>query len=129
MQPPMCRDAQFAASGSLGEWNRRDAARHGRRRNTMTNATHLHRVFHSIAGLVEAFACHRWETHNREFVIAELHEFVRANSEIAPASPDRILRELRLKGRIGYEVVNRRESRYRLTVAPASVAKQQAELF
>lgn len=50
-----------------------------------------------------------------QFRMEQLTEWVRWDAGIAPDSPGRILRDLRQKGLIDYEVVNRRASLYRLT--------------
>ncbi len=47
------------------------------------------------------------------FHAQELRDYVAALVHVAPASPDRIMRELRKRGVLNYEVVNRRESLYR----------------
>lgn len=51
-----------------------------------------------------------------EFHADELHNWVAGHiiSSTAPASADRILRELRRVGKVQYVVVNRRQSLYRL---------------
>ena len=69
------------------------------------------RVYDRIAPLIMEFHQRCGE---EEFHAEELRTFVRDRvPEIAPASPDRILRQLRLEKRLGYEVVNRRASLYR----------------
>lgn len=52
------------------------------------------------------------------FGIEQLQAFVRSRVNVAPASPDRILRDLRARGLIEYEVINRRAALYRITRAP-----------
>lgn len=47
------------------------------------------------------------------FHAAELHDFV--GDQVAPASADRILRDLRASGDCDYEVRNRRASEYQIT--------------
>lgn len=63
---------------------------------------------------------------NKEFHVEELRQFVfsQVKGYVAPASPDRILRDLRAKGIVNYAVVNRRKSLYR-----ALPVKGQMELF
>ena len=54
------------------------------------------------------------------FHINELHEFVVRDVQIAPASPDRILRALRQEGRLDYDVINRRASYYLFKTPPVA---------
>ena len=42
----------------------------------------------------------------------ELHDFIRCRAPVAPASCDRILRELRRDGFLDYRVVNRSQALY-----------------
>lgn len=44
----------------------------------------------------------------------DLHDYIFQATQIAPASPDRILRELRRKGKCNYVVLDRRASLYEL---------------
>ena len=48
------------------------------------------------------------------FHMEALVRFIRAKLGIAPDSPSRILRSLRQDGHIGYTVINRRQSLYRV---------------
>ena len=58
---------------------------------------------------------------NRQFHAGELHQHVeRATGVSAPASADRILRNLRQRGVIEYRVVSRRESLYEVTSVRAA---------
>lgn len=68
------------------------------------------RVNNAIAKHIETFVC----TH-KEWHVEELRRFVfdKVNGYVAPASPDRILRDLRQKGRVNYVVVSRAKSLYR----------------
>lgn len=69
------------------------------------------RVYQRIAPIILGFHA---TNSDRDFHIEELRRFVRDQvPEIAPDSPGRILRELRLQGRLDYTVVNRRQSLYR----------------
>lgn len=77
---------------------------------------HLARVKHKIGILVLAFLDDRVRSGRPEFVISELHEWIRERAAVAPASPDRILRALRAEGRCHYDVIDRRASRYRVVV-------------
>lgn len=52
-----------------------------------------------------------------EFHLEELREFVALRGHRAPDSAGRILRLLRQQGRLAYEVVNRRQSLYRIDEA------------
>jgi ribosomal protein S25 len=61
---------------------------------------------------------------NREFHNGDLHDYVNQRVTIAPGSADRIMRDLRAKGRVNYKVINRRQSLY-LSLP----VKGQMELF
>jgi hypothetical protein len=68
------------------------------------------RVYGRIAPLILMF--YR-DNAGKQFHAEELRRYVlTAAPDIAPGSPDRILRELRLEGRLDYVVVNRRQSLY-----------------
>src|SRR3981189_1962764 len=57
---------------------------------------------------------------NEYFHAAQLRAYVVQETQVAPASPDRILRALRQKGLLDYEVLDRRASFYRVKrVGPA----------
>lgn len=75
----------------------------------------LARVSTKIAPIVLRFCRKRWHRGEPEFHMEELLRFVKLRTEIAPDSPSRILRQLRLKKRIDYIVVSRSESLYKLT--------------
>jgi hypothetical protein len=47
--------------------------------------------------------------------MAELMHFVARHEPVAPASTDRILRDLRARGLLDYRVTNRRLSLYEIT--------------
>jgi hypothetical protein len=77
----------------------------------MSQDEHLERVSDKIATYVAEFCFHR-----NTFHMEELTEYVSARvSPIAPDSPGRILRMLRREKVLNYEIVNRRESLYRIT--------------
>lgn len=73
------------------------------------------RVYSRIAPIIMDFA--------RAFVGQQFHAddlrryVIGTMPEVAPDSPGRILRELRLEGRLDYVVLNRRLSLYQLTEA------------
>ena len=68
------------------------------------------RVFSRIAPVIMAF---KDERPTGTFHVEELRRYVLTIfPEIAPDSPGRILRELRLLGRLDYVVINRRQSLY-----------------
>lgn len=73
----------------------------------------LARVRGRIGAAVLAFVRERLESGSPEFVIAELHRYVQGKVPGAPASPDRILRLLKQEGKLDYEVVSRKGSRYK----------------
>jgi hypothetical protein len=80
------------------------------------------RVYDRIAPLILEFQRCCGE---RLFHAEELRTFVRDRvPEIAPASPDRILRQLRLEKRLGYEVVNRSASLYRFSPRKRVIPRQ-----
>jgi hypothetical protein len=56
--------------------------------------------------------------------MTELHSYVEVQLQIAPASPDRVLRALRQEGDIDYVVVDRRASYYLLLPIPKKGSKQ-----
>lgn len=60
--------------------------------------------FRTLVGLLHPFRCEEM----RRFVINRY-------PHIAPASPDRILRQLRQQGKLDYQIVNRRGSLYEFT--------------
>lgn len=72
-----------------------------------TQTEHLERVRSKIGRTVLAF-CAR----NNWFHAQDLKDFVESETTVAPASPDRILRDLRQRGLLKYEVIDRRASYY-----------------
>lgn len=69
------------------------------------------RVFATIAPIIMNF-CHE-HVDGSTFHVDELREYVLDRVvQIAPDSPGRILRELRLVGQLNYVVLNRRQSLY-----------------
>jgi hypothetical protein len=75
----------------------------------------LSRVRSRIGLTVLAFLRERLATPGRaEFTAADLKAYVSEVCGTAPGSPDRILRALRQDGECCYEVVSRRQSRYRV---------------
>jgi len=78
----------------------------------------LERVTSAIGIDVLAFC--RGRGVDAEFHAAELHEYV--GSHIAPASADRILRNLRQCGHVDYVIINRRASLYQITAMNAGQA-------
>jgi hypothetical protein len=49
----------------------------------------------------------------QEFHADELRQYVAQRLTVAPAAPDRVMRELRRTGEVSYEVVSRAKSLYR----------------
>jgi len=75
-----------------------------------THQENLDRVYSRIATHIAAF---HDERRGQCFHAEDLRQYVLDREpSIAPGSPDRILREMRLKGALNYEVVNRRASLY-----------------
>lgn len=60
----------------------------------------------------------------QEFFVDELRRYVAGKVPVAPASPDRVLRDLRARGTVNYIVISRSKSLYR-----ALPVKGQLELF
>jgi hypothetical protein len=85
------------------------------RRPRTEQQDNLDRVKLSIGSIVEEFCRGRLASGAVEFRISELTTYVLGRSLRAPASPDRILRQLRLEGVVSYEVTNRAQSLYRIT--------------
>lgn len=74
---------------------------------------HLARVSSRIASIIMTFAR---DNLGAEFHMDLLRLCVAHNiGTIAPASTDRVLRDLRQRGRLNYVVVNRRQSLYKIT--------------
>lgn len=74
-------------------------------------AEQIERVSERIAAVVMEF----FKRPDRRFYADELRSFIAAKiGLVAPGSPDRIMRDLRQKGRIDYRVVNRSESLYEI---------------
>jgi len=71
----------------------------------------LERVYARIAPMILMFA--REQGCGAPFRVETLRRYVRTRAPgIAPDSPGRVLRQLRLKGALDYVVVNRRQSLY-----------------
>lgn len=73
-------------------------------------AAELERVTSRIGLLIIDFL-RRLEP-GQQFRAADLQRYVCGQCDAAPASADRVLRELRKKGLVDYKVVNRRQSLY-----------------
>jgi hypothetical protein len=86
----------------------------------MSDKEERRRVYSRIGPLIMAYA----RDHvGRAFHAEDLRQYVlELAPEIAPDSPGRILRELRLNGQLDYVVINRRQSLYLLkSVRPAQM--------
>lgn len=83
---------------------------------THPQSANLRRVSANLSAYVLAFVgrCGQGGT----FRLAELTAYVTERHGSAPSSPDRILRDLRAKGQLDYEVTDRAASMYRVTAAP-----------
>lgn len=77
----------------------------------LEQAKQIKRVTTRIGRIVVDFC--RQHT-GREFHAADLVAYVEDHSDGAPASPDRILRDLRQRGVVSYHVVSRSKSLYRI---------------
>jgi hypothetical protein len=73
------------------------------------NDVHLQRVSDRIEKLVFSFCAKHVEFH-----MQDLTDWVRAKIQIAPDSAGRILRAMKAKGLVDYEIINRRASLYRI---------------
>ncbi len=87
----------------------------------------LSRVKARISPVVEEFITERWTDDHREFTIRQLHDYIYTRTHTAPASPDRILRQLRLEGKFDYEVIDRWASKYRITALGSSQRQRKAK--
>lgn len=87
----------------------------------MNQRENIERVTDAIARHVTAFL-----NAHQEFHVEDLRKYVYENVRgyVAPASPDRILRDLRQRKQVNYEVVSRRKSLYR--VLPLESPKQES---
>lgn len=75
-------------------------------------AKQLERVKGSIADVIlDFFKSKKVGDH---FFASDLHAFVGSRASIAPASADRVMRDLRQAGTIGYTVVSRSNSEYQV---------------
>lgn len=84
-----------------------------------TQQQNINRVRNRIGPFVLRFVRMRWrkgktDPKRRRFYAADLNAFVLKHRGSAPASADRILRDLRSKGWFRYKVVNRAKSRYKI---------------
>jgi hypothetical protein len=87
------------------------------------NQPYLEKVSARIGRAVMAFYFDRVGRHAFQFHAEDLHCFVEREVNIAaPASADRILRDLRQKGKLDYDVLDRAKSLYEFK-------KEQGELF
>lgn len=81
----------------------------------MTHSANLQRVTDNIALSVLSFCQHVLRHDGGRFHASDLLTHVRTFMlNIAPDSPNRVLRALRLAGRVDYIVVNRAASLYRV---------------
>lgn len=75
----------------------------------------LERVAARIGDAILTFVRRLRAFETTTFHADDLREFVmRAVGRTAPGSADRVLRDLRARGLVRYQVINRRESLYRL---------------
>ena len=76
---------------------------------------HLERVSAKIAPVILEFCSWLLERGLTTFHMEHLRKFViKRVPEIAPDSPSRILRDLRLRGRLDYKIVSRKDSLYEI---------------
>ena len=80
---------------------------------------HLQRVSAAIGPAILAFLRERLERHDGLFLASQLRDHVSAHcGPTAPASADRVLRDLRQRGQVVYTVVDRAASLYRVLGSP-----------
>jgi len=80
------------------------------------------RVYSRIAPLIMTFSV---DNAGKQFHAEDLRRYVLAvEPEIAPGSPDRILRALRQEGRLDYVVIDRRNSLYQFRVVQPKPSPQ-----
>jgi hypothetical protein len=78
----------------------------------LNQKSHLIRVRSKVTLAIESFFARMSE--GDEFHAQDLRDYVTALVPgIAPASPDRILRDMRQRGEVDYVVVSRKDSLYR----------------
>jgi len=85
----------------------------------------LNRVKTKIGTLVTQFITNKWLANTPYFTAAELRGYIQLHTNTAPASPDRILRQLRLEGKFDYQVVNRKASEYQILGIGGSGAQKK----
>jgi hypothetical protein len=76
--------------------------------------TQIARVTLAIGPTVLAFAEARIESQRPTFYADDLRRFVATKHTVAPGSADRMLRRLRALGKLGYTLLDRTTSLYRL---------------
>lgn len=85
------------------------------RQGPLEQGAQLERVTSELAQRVLAFCEVRRKINEPRFRADELREHINLSGvAVAPGSPDRVLRELRKRGLVDYEVIDRRRSIYEL---------------
>jgi hypothetical protein len=79
-----------------------------------THGANLERVRLRLSEAVLAFVASRRMQDLPEFHADELRDYCERHAAGAPGSPDRILRDLRQRGLVNYELVSRQRSLYRI---------------
>lgn len=88
----------------------------------------LERVSHRIRGAIVFWYGEHERIGVLTFHVEELREFVtQVVGEVAPGSPDRVMRDLRQKGEIGYRVLSRSESWYEIIPKNGDEAEIEVE--
>ena len=75
----------------------------------ITQQENLDRVRSKIQEAILEFANQRI---GQAFHADDLRRYVASQCQVAPGSSDRVLRDLRQRGLVGYQVINRRQSLY-----------------
>lgn len=84
---------------------------------------HLDRVGARIEAHINTF-CGTIGVHG-QFHMEDLLKYVLAKEPVAPDSPGRVLRNMRQRGLLDYEVINRRDSLYKLIGVSSSPKKRK----
>lgn len=79
-----------------------------------TQSENLARVGGAIGETILRFVENRLESMRPTFYADDLRRFVATKHTTAPGSPDRVLRQLRRKGKLGYTVIDRASSLYKI---------------
>jgi hypothetical protein len=109
------------APAYVPEWQRQRAT------EREVQAAHLERVTSKLSAAILLFCKQRIAACRPEFHMEDIRGFLTTEAvEFAPASPDRVLRQLRKLRAVDYVVVNRAESLYRITEVRAGKVEERS---